>query len=82
MAVSPSEACSTRSAGSEPQLHTETQSSHSDTSRGGHEHTAQCQAEGWLQLLSRKLLHFNTFLDTFTTEIRKQTHDKNYIICI
>ena len=50
--VSPSGACSTRSAGSEPQLRTERQSLHSDTSRRRRGHTAQCPAGGWQQLQS------------------------------
>lgn len=84
--VSPSGACSTRSAGSESQRHTEMQSSHSDTSRGVHEHTVQCRAEGSLQLQSRQS-NFNYqlsyFVETFAKEIRRPSHDNHipgYII--
>lgn len=69
--VLPSGVYSIRFAGSELQLHTEKHSLHSDTSRGGHEHTAQCQAEESLQLQSSQTVKFNT-LETFTTNIKSR----------
>lgn len=46
----PCGACSTHSVDSGLQRHTKRPSSHSDTSRGGHEHTVQCRAEALLEL--------------------------------
>lgn len=79
--ASPSEVCSIHSAGNEKRLHTEMPSWHSYTSRGGHGHTAQCPAVGWLQLQVRweqsKLMHFLTVIKQVKHE---QTRNVDFTI--
>lgn len=71
----PCGADSTHSVDSGSQRHTKRLPLHSDTSRGGHEHTVQCRAEGSLELLKRQNSRKRT-LGNFIYQKEKSKHVK------
>lgn len=69
----PCGADSTHSVDSGSQRHTKRLPLHSDTSRGGHEHTVQCRAEGSLELQKRQTVEKEHMRKLNLSDREKQT---------